>query len=94
MVFNLEHIQYVEDKNLLSGHLMVLLGQDYQAAQVELPDNAYASAQACLGFKQLHNIAAALTGCTIKTSALHNEQWSCQACCVLARLCSLMQLCH
>lgn len=34
MVFNLEHIQYVEDKNLLSGHLLVLLGQDYEAAQV------------------------------------------------------------
>lgn len=37
MVFNLEHIQYIEDKNLLSGHLLVLMGQDYQAAQVTCP---------------------------------------------------------
>lgn len=33
MVFNLEQILYVEDKNLLSGHILVLLGQDYDAAQ-------------------------------------------------------------
>lgn len=34
MVFNLQHIQHIEDKNLLSGHLLVLLGRDYQVAQV------------------------------------------------------------
>ena len=34
MVFNLENIQHIEDKNLLSGHLLVLLGQDHQTAQV------------------------------------------------------------
>ncbi|KAL0053124.1 hypothetical protein WJX82_001225 [Trebouxia sp. C0006] len=33
MVSNLDHIQFVEDKNLLSGHILVLLGQDYDAAQ-------------------------------------------------------------
>ncbi|KAL0039283.1 hypothetical protein WJX79_001413 [Trebouxia sp. C0005] len=33
MVSNLDHIQFVEDRNLLSGHILVLLGQDYDAAQ-------------------------------------------------------------
>ena len=33
MVFSLEQILYVEDKNLLSGHVLVLLGHDYDAAQ-------------------------------------------------------------
>lgn len=33
MVFSLEQILYVEDKNLLSGHILVLLGQDFDAAQ-------------------------------------------------------------
>lgn len=33
MVFSLEQILYVEDKNLLSGHVLVLLGHDYNAAQ-------------------------------------------------------------
>ena len=36
MVFNLEHIQYVEDKNLLRGHIMLLLGQSVDAAQASL----------------------------------------------------------
>lgn len=36
MVLNLEQIQFVEDKNLLSGHILVLLGQDYDAAQASL----------------------------------------------------------
>ena len=33
MVFSLEQILYVDDKNLLSGHILVLLGQDFDAAQ-------------------------------------------------------------
>ena len=33
MVFNLEQILFVENKNLLSGHILVLLGQDFDAAQ-------------------------------------------------------------
>lgn len=37
MVSNLDHIQFVEDRNLLSGHILVLLGQDYDAAQASLP---------------------------------------------------------
>lgn len=37
MVFNLEQIQYVEDKNLLSGHIVVLLGQDFDTAQASAP---------------------------------------------------------
>ena len=36
MVLNLEQIQFVEDKNLLGGHILVLLGQDYDAAQASL----------------------------------------------------------
>ena len=33
MVFSLEQIQDVENKDLLTGHILVLLGQDYDAAQ-------------------------------------------------------------
>lgn len=33
MVFSLEQILHLEDKNLLSGHILVLLGQNYDAAQ-------------------------------------------------------------
>ena len=33
MVFNLDQIQDVENKDLLSGHILVLLGQDFDAAQ-------------------------------------------------------------
>lgn len=36
MVSNLDQIQSVDDKNLLSGHILVLLGQDYDAAQASL----------------------------------------------------------
>ncbi len=39
MVSNLDHIQFVQDKNLLSGHILVLLGQDYDAAQASLSDH-------------------------------------------------------
>lgn len=39
MVSNLDQIQSVEDKNLLSGHILVLLGQDYDAAQASLPEH-------------------------------------------------------
>ncbi len=39
MVSNLDHIQFVEDKNLLSGHILVLLGQDYDAAQASLSEH-------------------------------------------------------
>ena len=33
MVFSLEQIQHVEDKNLLSGHILALLGHNFDAAQ-------------------------------------------------------------
>ena len=36
MVFNLEQIQFIEDKNLLSGHILVLLGREFDAAQVSV----------------------------------------------------------
>ena len=34
MVLNLENIAQYEDRNLLSGHVLVLLGKDINAAQV------------------------------------------------------------
>ena len=33
MVWSLEQIQFFEDKSLLSGHILVLLGHGFDAAQ-------------------------------------------------------------
>ena len=45
MVSNLDHIQFVEDRNLLSGHILVLLGQDYDAAQASLSEHVLCAAK-------------------------------------------------
>lgn len=63
MVFSLEQILYVEDKNLLSGHILVLLGQDFDAAQAStllcwcvIPKATCVLLPRC-GFKLLHMLS-------------------------------------
>lgn len=82
MVFNLEQIQCVEDKNLLSGHILVLLGQDFDAAQASLLKLAFCqmSSDLLLALQTMLDSSTAGTQLLLMTDMSVSTQQNPQVC--------------